>query len=541
MKANESAMAQSDGEGAATPQGQASRRIDSLSTLTRVEYDRVREKEAQGLGIRVSTLDTEVQKRRNARETPDASGSGQTVLLADPEPWSDVVNGGDLLQELEGLFRAHLTMSPGASETIALWVVFSHAHDAFQISPLLGITSPEKNCGKSTLLTLLSGVVPKPLPVSNITIAPLFRAVEKFRPTLLVDEADTFISDDEGLRGILNSGWLRSQAQVIRTVGDDHEPRLFSTWAPKAIAMIGNLPGTLADRSVAVRMCRQTLEEESTKRKLRADRLGDLEHLRRKARRWVQDHIEELRNADPSVPEGFTNRLADNWRPLLAIADLVGGDWPQRARDAARMLVAAKADESHATLLLEDLRRLFSARRADRLSSADIVAALGDMEDRPWPEYSHGRPITKRGLASILSRFKVGPKTVRFSTDTVKGYLLEDLEETFRRFLAQPACESVTPSQEAPEAAPENPRNVTRGGNVTGGNLQESALNEHCDAVTFSKPDGAGPTTEVAEALEAQGGGATTERGQVGSSLLPPQVGHAKLGNVRAFEESSEW
>jgi hypothetical protein len=495
MNAGEPTTAPNDGQGSAARQDRASSRIDSLSALSRIEYDRVRETEARELGIRVGTLDAEVQERRSARETPGTDGPGQTVFLADPEPWKDIVNGHSLLLELEGLFSAYLTMSSGASETVALWVVFSHAHDAFQISPLLGITSPEKNCGKSTLLTLLSGVVPKPLALSNITIAPLFRAVEKFRPTLLIDEADTFLSDDEGLRGILNSGWLRSQAQVIRTVGDDHEPRLFSTWAPKAIAMIGNLPGTLADRSVAVRMCRQSLEEESTKRKLRADRLGDLEHLCRKAHRWAQDHIRDLREADPSVPEGFTNRLADNWRPLLAIADLIGGKWPQRARDATRTLVAGKADDSHGTLLLEDLRRLFIEGRTDRLSSADIVWALEEMEDRPWPEYSHGKPITKRGLASILSRFKIAPKTVRFDTETFKGYLLEDLEETFRRFLPQRVCESVTTSPAAPEATPASSQNVTRGVDVTEGNLQESASNQHCDAVTFSTPDEAGPTT----------------------------------------------
>jgi putative DNA primase/helicase len=499
MRANELPKASSDHQGAAILQHQANSHIDSLSMLSRVEYDRVREKEAQELGIRVGTLDVEVQERRNARETPGSDGPGQTVFLADAEPWKDVVNGDSLLRELEGLFSAYLTMSPGAAETAALWVVFSHAHDAFQISPLLGITSPEKNCGKSTLLTLLSGVVPKPLPLSNITIAPLFRVIEKFRPTLLIDEADTFLSDDEGLRGILNSGWLRSQAQVIRTVGDDHEPRLFSTWAPKAIAMIGNLPGTLADRSVAVRMCRQSLEEERTKRKLRADRLGDLEHLRRKAHRWVQDHIRDLREADPRVPEGFTNRLADNWRPLLAIADLIGDEWPQRAREAARMLVAAKADDSHGTLLLEDLRPLFIESCTDRLSSADIVWALEGMEDRPWPEYSHGKPITKHGLAKILKRFGVGPRTVRFGTETFKGYLLEDLEETFHRFLPQPACESVTTSQAAPEAAPASPPNVTKGVGVTDGNLQESASNQHCDAVTFRKPGGSGPTTPKEE------------------------------------------
>jgi hypothetical protein len=499
MKANESPKASGNCQEAATPQNEANSRIDSLSMLSRLDYDRVREKEAQELGIRVGTLDAEIQERRSAREAPGSDGPGQTVFLADPEPWKDIVNGGSLLQELEVLFSAHLTISPGASETVALWVVFSHAHDAFQISPLLGITSPEKNCGKSTLLALLSGVVPKPLPLSNITIAPLFRAIEKFRPTLLIDEADTFLSDDEGLRGILNSGWLRSQAQVIRTVGDDHEPRFFSTWAPKAIAMIGNLPSTLADRSVAVRMCRQTAEEESTKRKLRADRLGELGHLRRKTRRWVQDNIEALREADPSVPEGFTNRLADNWRPLLAVADLVGGEWPQKARAAARMLVAAKTEDSHGTLLLEDLRRLFIENCIDRLSSADIVWALESMEDRPWPEYSHGRPITKHGLAKILKRFGVGPKTVRFDADTFKGYLLEDLEETFRRFLPQPTCESVTTSQAAPEAAPANPGNVTNSVSVTDRNLQKCASDKHCDAMTFSKMDGAGRTTPKKE------------------------------------------
>jgi Protein of unknown function (DUF3631) len=242
-------------------------------------------------------------------------------------------------------------------------------------------------------------------------------------------------------------------------------------------------------------MCRQSLEEESTKRKLRADRLGDLEHLRRKAHRWVQDHIRELREADPSVPEGFTNRLADNWRPLLAIADLVGGKWPQRARDAARVLAATKPDDSDATLLLEDLRRLFTENHTDRLSSFDIVWALGDMEDRPWPEYSHGKPITKNGLARILKRFGVGPRTIRFGTETFKGYLLEDLEETFRRFLPQPACASVTTSQAAPEAVPTNSPNVTRVDSVTDRNLQEPASNQHCDAVTFPEPDAAGPNT----------------------------------------------
>jgi putative DNA primase/helicase len=99
------------------------------------------------------------------------------------------------------------------------WVV-----EAFDISPLLSITSPTKRCGKSTLLDIVALLAPRAVPASNITAASLFRIVEKFSPTLLVDEADTFLGDNDELRGIINSGHRRSSAFVVRTVGDDHEP-----------------------------------------------------------------------------------------------------------------------------------------------------------------------------------------------------------------------------------------------------------------------------------------------------------------------------
>jgi putative DNA primase/helicase len=75
--------------------------------------------------------------------------------------------------------------------------------------------------------------------------------------SLLVDEADSFLGEKEELRGILNSGHTRDAAYVVRTVGDEHEPRRFSTWAAKAVAMIGHLPDTLADRSIIIPMRRR--------------------------------------------------------------------------------------------------------------------------------------------------------------------------------------------------------------------------------------------------------------------------------------------
>ena len=149
---------------------------------------------------------------------------------------------------------------------------------------------------------LLGALVRKPLPTANITAAALFRAVEQYSPMVLADEADTFIYGQDELRGILNSGWMRSQANVVRTVGDDFEPRIFSTWAPKAVALIGSLPDTLGDRSIEIRMHRQLPEEGTKIERLRGDRLDQFEPLRRKAWRLASEWADALRRADPEVP-----------------------------------------------------------------------------------------------------------------------------------------------------------------------------------------------------------------------------------------------
>ena len=176
--------------------------------------------------------------------------------LDDPEPWPEPVEGADLLSALTKAVRDHLILPAGAAEAVALWIVHAHAHDTASISPILAVTSPTPECGKTTLLTLLSAVVPRPLPASNITTAAIFRAVEKWHPTLLVDEADTFLRDNDDMRGVLNSGHNRHAAWVIRTTGDDHEPCRFRTWAPKAIALIGRLPATLESRAIHIELRR---------------------------------------------------------------------------------------------------------------------------------------------------------------------------------------------------------------------------------------------------------------------------------------------
>lgn len=413
--------------------------VERLAGLSPFEYDRAREAEARRLGVRVGTLDAEVRRLRGDAD-PDAGG---TATLDDIEPWPDPVDGAVLLGGLVDALHRHMVLPDGAAVLTALWILHSHAHDTALISPILAITSPTPECGKTTLLTVLLSTTARPLPASNITSAALFRAVEKWSPTLLVDEADTFLKDSDELRGVLNSGHNRATAFVIRTVGEDHDPRRFRTWSPKAIALIGKLPATLESRAVHVELRRLGVGERVEP--LRGDRLQHLVPLARKAARWGADNAVALRAAEPDVPDFLRGRAADNWRNLLAIADVAGGDWPRQAREAARKLSGGRSEQTVGVTLLADLRRLFEDKRADRLPSADIVESLGAMEDRPWPEWRGGKPITTRGLAKLLDPFGIAPTTIRTYTNVSKGYHRASFNDAFARYLPNLSVTTLQP------------------------------------------------------------------------------------------------
>jgi hypothetical protein len=322
-----------------------------------------------------------------------------------------------------------------ATVAVALWILHAHAFDASAISPRLVITSPEKRCGKTTLLRVIHGLVPKALAAANITAAAVFRTVEKVRPTLLIDEADTFLAESEELRGVLNSGHCRD-GQVIRLVGDGHDPRAFSTWCPTVIAAIGKVSGTIEDRSILVRMRRRRPDE--TISRLCDDKTVQLPALARQARRWTDDRRADLSRSDPLIPPELNDRAADNWRPLLAIADQARGGWERWARSAAVKLSAEGAtdQESMRTLLLADVREAYRIRSTDRMSSGDIVVYLTRLDDRPWSELSRGKPMTKNTLARFVKPFGIKSGTIRLDGDrTAKGYYLAAFDDAFARYL----------------------------------------------------------------------------------------------------------
>jgi hypothetical protein len=416
--------------------------IARLAQLPPLTYERERKEAAKRLGCRESILDKVIAAARG--ETEGAHRQGQELDLREPEPWPEAVDGDALLSQLSAIFTGYVVMSRAAADATALWVLHAYLIEAADATPRLAIKSPEKRCGKTRLLSIIAHVAPRALATSNISPAAMFRTIEAAKPTLLIDEADTFVTMSEELRGVINSGHTRTTAYVVRTEGEDLLPRRFSTWAPIAFATIGKLPGTVEDRSITIPLRRRRPDENVER--LRRNHVGHLHAVASRATRFTSDHSAEVAALDPGIPDQLHDRAADNWRPLLAIADIAGGGWPERARTAAITLSADSAadQDSMRTMMLNDIRSCFQSTGIDRVASDALVSYLVNLDDRPWPEFNKGRSITKAGLARLLKPFRILPSTIRLDGDrTAKGYYLSTFEDAFTRYLpAQTATAS---------------------------------------------------------------------------------------------------
>ncbi|MEL0027748.1 MAG: DUF3631 domain-containing protein, partial [Perlucidibaca sp.] len=430
--------------------------IARLAGLSDLAYYRVRKTSAEALGITIGDLDKLVTKerKRQAAEAEATSEGGSSVLFDEVEPWPEPVDGSVLLDELVATIRRFVICERHTADAAALWLAFTWLIDAVSVAPIANITAPLPNCGKSTMLDLFEKLTFRPLKVDNISPAALFRSVEKWRPTLLIDEVDAFLKDNEDARGILNSGHKRN-GFVLRVVGDDHEPRRFSTWGAKALCGIGAIASTLQSRSVRLEL----------RRKLPGESVGNLRHiegalierLQRQLMRFAEDSAAAVRAARPTPAQGLSNRAQDNWEPLLAIADVAGGDWPDRARRAAQAIVGVEASHDAPdvnTELLADIRTAFARLRVDRVASADLLHAICEDEDAPWSTWNRGKPMSPRQLSTRLGEFGIVPGTIRLANGTTpKGYYLEKFRDAFARYLPTPSAQSATPPQSSNGAA----------------------------------------------------------------------------------------
>jgi putative DNA primase/helicase len=396
--------------------------IDELAKLDPLEYERLRKEAARSLGIRVAMLDSEVMARRQR-------SSGATRVI---EPWESEVDGEKLLDELEATIKRHIVMTGDEAIAVALWIVHCYVHDANRFSPILGVYSPVRRCGKSTLQNTIARLVPRPVSSSNITTAAIYRSIEQWHPTLVIDEADTFIERNDDMRGIINSGHVRDSAYVIRCEGENNEPRQFSTWTPKSISLTGKrMHNTLEDRAIILTL-RRKLKTVRVKRLPRSPDIYD--DLKRQCARWALDHFDALSKAEPKLVAAIDDRANDNWEPLFAIADACGGEWPAAAREVAVSLSRTE-EQDFGVMLLEDLRAMFEENGGDNLSSEAIAHTFKDMEHRPWPEYAQGKPITPTQIAKLLRPFNIHPRQVRLHDKRLNGYMHSQFKSVFARYL----------------------------------------------------------------------------------------------------------
>jgi hypothetical protein len=381
-----------------------------------------------------------------------ASTSKPEPALVELKPWPEPVLASTILETVHTAITRYIILPVHEVTALALWVLHTYVTDVTDYTPYIWVHSPVRECGKSTLLELLLHLAHKAQLTGGITAAALYRRIARLTPTMLLDELDSRLRGDggENLRGVLNTGFHRT-GRVTICVGDDHEEKDFSTFCPKVLAGIGHLWDTVTSRSIPIRMERATRDELAHVRKIRGDLIAaECLDVRRQLVRWATDAMPALRDTDPEVPEELGARQADVWRPLLAIAEAGGDAWADRARTSALALYGIGQEEGDwGLLLLADIRELVEASEGGAILTATILEALVRREDRPWPEYRHDKPITARGIASLLNRFRIKPTTVRAGGDPGKGYRAEDLAPAFRKYLTKkpapiPLISSVT-------------------------------------------------------------------------------------------------
>jgi hypothetical protein len=357
-----------------------------------------------------------------------------------PKP-AEAPSGVELMVKLIGFIRRFVALSQDQVLLIALWVIHTHLFGASETTPYLNIHSAEKRSGKTRLLEVLSLLVARAWFTGRVTSAVLVRKVAAETPTLLLDESDAAFKGDreyaQTLRGVLNAGFRRGGvASLCIGQGANLTYEDFPVFSPKAIAGIGTLPDTVADRSIPIELQRRRPSERVER--FRPRKVGpEALRLQEAAAAWAQAHLEALAEAEPELPEELDDRAQDIIEPLLAIADEAGGEWPVRARKAAAALLTGEHREDAESLgvqLLRDCRTAFNESGEDALATDKLLGRLRAPEDAPWRALQ-GEPLDASRLASMLKPYGMRPKKIREGEGTFRGYRRAWFEDAWARYL----------------------------------------------------------------------------------------------------------
>lgn len=351
------------------------------------------------------------------------------------------------LTETEELLRKLIVLKLDAHYwALTLWIAFCYSIPQFDHAPRLCFWSPEKRCGKSLALEVVSHLLPNPLMTSSISSASLFRILDRDNSkVILIDESDTVFGRNgdkekaEALRQLLNASFKRGQS-VIRCEPPKYEPREFKIFAPIALAGIGTsaIPETVADRALMIEMRRMLPNEQILE--FESDEVEKYFFpIKEKLQNFATENESRYRELRPELPrESLNPRARDLWKPLYKVAECAGEEWIKKALLASVALSSGESDPEEASLslrLLSDTREVFTE---DQITTKDLIEKLRSLEESPWAYLERFNPSV---LAHLLKNYGIKPKP--FSGGKVRGYYRKSFEDSWSRYLDP--VQTVTP------------------------------------------------------------------------------------------------
>jgi hypothetical protein len=402
--------------------------------------------------------------------TPDAVKAAEEPKNPIPNS-GDYSNPSDTMDSLENIIREHLVCTDSQRTILTLWILHTYTYKASYLTPYLNISSPVEESGKSTCMTILRSFCARPWWAAGVSPSTFKGKIAADHPTVLLDNWHTLFrgTDKQQMTGFLLSGCDRardfaSRNQVYQSSFDTNDGH---TFCPKAFAGLEPLPPTLARRSIPI-----VLQRRKPQQVVKSAIHLLLPQNTRKFTSWMKDwakkrldqianNFEEYESKTPTLP-GFSPHQQECSRVLIALADLIGGHWPEKARAALLAIFREQQNrETSVVQLLSDIRDAFAHHHnPERLFTAELLEYLHSLDHRTWYEWNNqGEPITAQALSRLLRKsFEIGPRTLRRKKEKLRGYQQSDFIEHWERYLpvrqAKGGTESNHPNHAASQSLP---------------------------------------------------------------------------------------
>lgn len=408
--------------------------VDEIKNLNEAEYQIYRADIAKKYNITATALD---KIRKDVCNTNKDDVYDE--LFEEFDPYTEDVSISEVIKNIQTCLEQCLYMQPEYVLVCALWVTCTWFVDVLEISPYLLISAPEKRCGKTQLLNLLAEFAYHPLLASNVSMASLYYFADQPKtPTFLIDEADQFMdADKKEFIGILNCGYSRNTAYVMRVAGDRiKRPKRFKCFGFKAISGISikGLSETILDRSCIVNLKRKPINQTKIKpRDLNPDLLLE---IKSKLARLAIDYKEQVKTHKvQTLLDGLNDRQIDNWEPLLTLVELSQDNELLEQTKQAAIKLSKAHDENflesshHKTLRMIAIALSKTDKETEAISArqlADIVYQQVNQE------------LSVRQVSLCLKSYDLTSKqTIQEDGSNKRCYSLQEIKKAIESYITE--------------------------------------------------------------------------------------------------------